>query len=99
MSRLLPIWTSDLPHSSGAYDEAFGPDRKPRAPQAQLAEAARQIPVDEFLRRSAQAEEQLRENGVTFNVFQEGSQHQRPWRLDLLPVIYARRNGGSSNTG
>lgn len=75
-------------NSSGAYDEAFGPDRKPRAPWAQLAEAARQIPVDEFLRRSAQAEEQLRENGVTFNVFQEGSQHQRPWRLDLLPVIY-----------
>lgn len=75
-------------NSSGVYDEAFGADGKPRAPWAQLAEAARQIPVDEFLRRSAQAEEQLRENGVTFNVFQEGSQHQRPWRLDLLPVIY-----------
>lgn len=75
-------------NSSGVYDEAFGPDGKPRAPWAQLAESARQIPVDEFLRRSAQAEEQLRENGVTFNVFQEGSQHQRPWRLDLLPVIY-----------
>jgi len=75
--------------SSGAYDEAFGPDGKPRASWKSLIDAARDVPLDEFLHRSAQAEQQLRENGVTFNIFQEGSQHQRPWRLDLLPAIFS----------
>lgn len=75
--------------SSGTYDEAFGPDGKPRAWWKELIDAARDVPLDEFLYRSAQAEQQLRENGVAFNIFQEGSQHQRPWRLDLLPAIFS----------
>ncbi len=75
--------------SSGTYDEAFGPDGIPRAWWKPLVDAARDVPLEEFLLRSAQAEQQLRENGVTFNIFQEGSQHQRPWRLDLLPVMFS----------
>lgn len=69
------------------FDEAFAADGSPRPGWAGLIEAARDARVDEFVRRSSQADEQLRENGVTFNVFHDGTQHQRPWRLDLLPMI------------
>jgi uncharacterized circularly permuted ATP-grasp superfamily protein/uncharacterized alpha-E superfamily protein len=72
---------------AGVYDEAFEADGSPRPWWRELIEAGRQAPVDEFVRRSNLAEEQLIENGVTFNVFHEGSQLQRPWRLDLLPFL------------
>jgi uncharacterized circularly permuted ATP-grasp superfamily protein/uncharacterized alpha-E superfamily protein len=73
---------------SGAYDEAFDGQGKPRAWWKPLFDAARDVPIDEFLHRANLAEQQLRENGVTFNIFREGNDGQRPWRLDLLPVVY-----------
>jgi uncharacterized circularly permuted ATP-grasp superfamily protein len=69
------------------FDEAFDSDGSLRAGWRELIEGATSGAPDEFLRRSMLAEQQLRENGVTFNVFHEGSPLQRPWRLDLLPWL------------
>ncbi len=69
------------------YNEAFGDDGLPRPAWSQLVKSIQHVTADELARRSAQAELQLNENGFTFNVFQDGKQSQRPWSLDLLPLI------------
>lgn len=71
------------------YDEAFDAQGQPRDWWRGLIAAAQEVSVEDFFRRSVQADEQLEENGVTYNVFQEGLPSQRPWRLDLLPVVYS----------
>ena len=38
-------------------------------------------------RRSAQLERQIRDNGVTYNVYADTSGPQRPWSLELFPLI------------
>lgn len=73
----------------GAYDEAFDAAGQPRPAWADFVAAAREVSSEELARRTQQAEEQLHENGVTFNIFHDGQSLQRPWRLDLLPVIFS----------
>ncbi|MBI3865931.1 MAG: circularly permuted type 2 ATP-grasp protein, partial [Planctomycetia bacterium] len=72
----------------GVYNEAFAGDQ-PRAAWQQFFEAASQIPAAELAHRSDQAQQLLHENGVTFNVFYDGMQSQRPWQLDLIPYFVA----------
>jgi len=72
----------------GVYDEVFEAQGRPRPAWTEFVEAARDVSLEELTRRTSQAEQQLRENGVTFNIFHDGQQLQRPWRLDLLPVIF-----------
>lgn len=69
------------------YSEAFDIDGEPRPAWKRFVERIQYVTADELTRRSLQAERQLNDNGFTFNVFQEGSQSQRPWSLDLLPLI------------
>lgn len=38
-------------------------------------------------RRSAQLQRQIRDNGVTYNVYADTSGPQRPWSLELFPLI------------
>ena len=73
----------------GVYDELMLEAGQLREQWVEFREAARQLPSDEFERRTRQAERILYENGVTYNVFSEGQELQRPWMLDLLPVILA----------
>ena len=38
-------------------------------------------------RRTAALHQQIRDNGVTYNVYADASGAQRPWSLDLFPLI------------
>jgi uncharacterized circularly permuted ATP-grasp superfamily protein/uncharacterized alpha-E superfamily protein len=40
-------------------------------------------------RRNTQLQRQLRDNGVTYNVYADAENPQRPWSLDLFPLIVA----------
>ena len=73
--------------SPTAYDKAFDPAGVPRAAWRPLIDAARRTSLSEFIHRSAQANQLVAENGVTFNVFHDGTQSQRPWQLDLIPYV------------
>lgn len=72
---------------SNSYNEAFDSHGQLRAAWRPMLEAARKVPQGEFERRSWQANQLIAENGVTFNIFQDGTKSQRPWQLDLLPFI------------
>lgn len=70
------------------YHEVFDEAGQVRPAWKTLIERLDLISADDLLRRSPQVEEMLNENGVTFNVFQDGGPSQRPWSLDLLPVMF-----------
>ena len=38
-------------------------------------------------RRTAQLQRQIRDNGVTYNLYADADNPQRPWSLDLFPLI------------
>ncbi len=42
---------------------------------------------DDLNRRTAALHRQIRDNGVTYNVYADASGAQRPWSLDLFPLI------------
>ncbi len=42
---------------------------------------------DDLPRRAASLERQIRDNGVTYNVYADANGPQRPWSLDLFPLI------------
>lgn len=73
--------------SPGVYSEVFDDAGQPRPAWRDFVARIQNVTAEELTRRSAQAEQLLNENGVTFNVFQDGGQSPRPWSLDLLPVV------------
>lgn len=72
---------------AGCYDELHAADGSIRPHWQLFTEALHHVPEVDFIHRTAQAEQLLSENGVTFNVFGDATQSQRPWRLDLVPFI------------
>ena len=71
----------------------------PAAPQSDMAAAPltehwghffESLGTDGFSdlnRRTAALHRQIRDNGVTYNVYADASTAQRPWSLDLFPLI------------
>ncbi len=53
----------------------------------------------ELNRRSASLEHQVRDNGVTYNVYADAGGPQRPWSLDLFPLILTPESWRSIETG
>src|SRR4051812_40825677 len=81
------------------YSEVFDPQGAVRPAWKNYVEHIQSVSPEELKRRSLQAEQLLNENGVTFNVFQEGGQAPRPWSLDLLPVVIAAQDWNQVATG
>jgi uncharacterized circularly permuted ATP-grasp superfamily protein/uncharacterized alpha-E superfamily protein len=53
----------------------------------------------ELNRRSASLERQVRDNGVTYNVYADAGGPQRPWALDLFPLIIPPESWKALETG
>jgi uncharacterized circularly permuted ATP-grasp superfamily protein/uncharacterized alpha-E superfamily protein len=50
-------------------------------------------------RRAEQLQRQLRDNGVTYNVYADAGNPQRPWSLDLFPLIVTPESWRQIETG
>ena len=77
--------------ASGADGETlFGPgahrDRL-AAPWAQFFDNQRADGLGDLNQRAASLARQIRDNGVTYNVYSDAGGPQRPWSLDLFPLI------------
>jgi uncharacterized circularly permuted ATP-grasp superfamily protein/uncharacterized alpha-E superfamily protein len=78
----------DSYRSPGAvYDEVFSAGRQLHPQWRAFRDGLQEFTPEEFARRTAEADRLLRDNGVTFDVFRDLSDPQRPWRLDLIPLI------------
>jgi uncharacterized circularly permuted ATP-grasp superfamily protein/uncharacterized alpha-E superfamily protein len=74
---------------SSVYDELSADGIEPRPHWAGLVESLQAIGSEELARRWARAERRIRENGVTYNVYGDTLGANRPWRLDLIPLLIA----------
>jgi uncharacterized circularly permuted ATP-grasp superfamily protein/uncharacterized alpha-E superfamily protein len=69
------------------YDELRDADGAVRPAWTALADALSAMAPEEYARRAAAAQAMVRENGVTYNVYDEADSQDRLWQLDILPFV------------
>lgn len=88
-TREPPNMLADYPFVEARFDELFAAPMRPRPHWdglfAELAGTSRTDLRD----RQAAAERQIRESGVTYNVYADPQGPDHPWDLDVLPLIIA----------
>ncbi|HVY69695.1 MAG TPA: circularly permuted type 2 ATP-grasp protein [Verrucomicrobiae bacterium] len=71
----------------GGFDEmAAGPGR-PREHWRELVSSLDRLGAEELNQRGENARRTLREHGVTYNVYADPQGIDRPWELDLVPLL------------
>lgn len=75
------------PNPEGRFDELFAAPGQPRAPWSKLYATIRGASGGAISEMRTAAERQIRDSGVTYNVYADPKGHDRPWELDVLPLI------------
>src|SRR5688572_2210299 len=78
---------ADYPPAIGRYDEMLSAPGAPRAHWQRLFEQLSTLPPETLRERVQWVRRQVRENGVTYNVYADTDGGDRPWELDTLPMI------------
>jgi uncharacterized circularly permuted ATP-grasp superfamily protein/uncharacterized alpha-E superfamily protein len=85
--------TADLyqtPLRFGAtYDELSADGVTPRPHWAHLMNSLRAIGPEDLKRRCERAERSIRENGITYNIYSDPLGVNRPWKIDIVPLLLA----------
>ena len=76
MSREL---IADYPQATDRYDELFAEPLAPRAHWKPLIEQLAAWPAERMRERLHSVQSQVRENGVTYNVYADPQGADRPW--------------------
>src|ERR1700760_2599818 len=69
------------------YNELSSDGMNPRPHWSHLMESLREIGAEELGRRWGRAERRIRENGITYNIYSDPLGANRPWRIDILPLL------------
>ena len=69
------------------YDEMFEAPSVPRAHWRAAFDQLLSVPPERMRERVESVQRQIRENGVTYNVYADSKGADRPWDLDVLPLI------------
>ena len=83
----------------GVFDEMKDASGQVRPHWRALVEAIEQHGLPEMRERKQSAQQLLREHGVTYNVYNEGSSDERPWNLDLLPLVVSAEEWAGLEAG
>jgi uncharacterized circularly permuted ATP-grasp superfamily protein/uncharacterized alpha-E superfamily protein len=75
------------PNLHGRYDELFVAPGRPRESWSRLYSELAQASAGEIGAMRFAAERQIRDSGVTYNVYADPKGQDRPWDLDVLPLI------------
>jgi len=84
---------------TGVYDEMFDAEGKPRPHWDYFAGAMRTLGSEELGRRQQEALRLLRENGVTYNVYDDQNTFSRPWELDPIPLLISSEEWATIEAG
>jgi uncharacterized circularly permuted ATP-grasp superfamily protein/uncharacterized alpha-E superfamily protein len=71
----------------GVFDELLGADGLVRAPWERFVKELGALEEDEYAHRLNSARGMVRDNGVTYNVYDDAGGEMRPWDLDILPLL------------
>jgi uncharacterized circularly permuted ATP-grasp superfamily protein/uncharacterized alpha-E superfamily protein len=78
---------ADYPPATARYDEMLSAPGAPRAHWQRFFEQLGALSPEALLERVQWVRRQVRENGVTYNVYADAEGGDRPWELDTLPLI------------
>ncbi len=81
------------------YDELSADGVNPRPHWVHLMESLREIGPEELGRRWARAERRIRENGITYNIYSDPLGANRPWKIDVVPMLISATEWQSIETG
>ena len=77
------------PEPQGRFDELFEAPLKPRPHWSRFITELSATSAGGIRERLLAAERRIRDSGVTYNVYADPMGHDRPWDLDVLPLIIA----------
>lgn len=69
------------------YDEMFSAPDEPRPHWQPLFDTLRSVNAAEMTKRIQSAERQIRDSGITYNVYTDPDGLDRQWELDVLPLV------------
>ena len=75
------------PQHSSRYDEMLGAPHATRAHWQRMFEHLTASTPEQMRERQHYVQRQIVENGVTYNIYADPQGADRPWELDLLPLI------------
>jgi uncharacterized circularly permuted ATP-grasp superfamily protein/uncharacterized alpha-E superfamily protein len=75
------------PAGEGGAGDAVAPHALPSPPWTRFFEHLGRDGFSDLSRRTVNLERQVRDNGITYNVYADANGPQRPWSLDLFPLI------------
>ena len=78
---------ADYPLSAARYDEMLEAPLTPRAHWRPMFEQLAAASAAQMKERIQAVQRQVRENGVSYNVYADPEGADRPWELDVLPLI------------
>jgi uncharacterized circularly permuted ATP-grasp superfamily protein/uncharacterized alpha-E superfamily protein len=79
--------SAPLPDPQGPPAVAVGAHALPTRPWARFFENLGRDGFADLNRRTVDLQRQVRDNGITYNVYADAGGPQRPWSLDLFPLI------------
>jgi uncharacterized circularly permuted ATP-grasp superfamily protein/uncharacterized alpha-E superfamily protein len=77
----------NYPPAEWRYDELLAEAQLPRPHWNRLFETLVGSAAQQMRERIASVDRQVRENGITYNVYADAKGLDRPWELDLLPML------------
>ena len=84
---------------TSSYDEMCSPIGDVRPHWDYLTHALEKLGAPELLRRQLEAKRLLRENGVTYNVYDDPRGTTRLWELDLVPLLVTSQEWNTIERG
>jgi uncharacterized circularly permuted ATP-grasp superfamily protein len=73
------------------FDELAAPDGVVREHWKKLAHAYDELGLEKMEQRSREISQELRDNGVTYNVYSDPDGINRPWKLDPVPMVFSQQ--------
>jgi uncharacterized circularly permuted ATP-grasp superfamily protein/uncharacterized alpha-E superfamily protein len=86
MKELMEPWFRNY-FSNGSYDEMLTPAMEVNPNWSALLANIKDIGIEGLVARQYDLDWYLSENGVTYNVYNDPQGLNRPWRLNVLPLI------------
>ena len=84
---------------ANTFDELFSKPGEVRPVWRQLLSSLEAIGPAELTRRWSRAQEEVRQNGVTYNAYEDGTERQRPWEFDALPLLMDAKQWSALSAG
>ena len=78
---------ADYPVTADSYDEMLDTANQTRAHWRPMLESLAEESPEMMRQRLEMVQREVRENGVTYNVYTDAKGMQRPWDLNVLPLI------------